>query len=393
MPEDFSQHYALTKALEQEPKIIPCPPLYPEDDEKIYAATMDRLAQPLPTGETSPFSAQTPGSAHSLLTGTIVHLQGLVGHELNLLPDRVWVMLYRMLGIELQNAEYPVVNLYFKRAASALEANIPVAIPAATEVRSNLDDTIAAYTLYPAIIEGSAESVQVPARLNRVGALPNVRVGEFSVLPRLLSHVESVANDGIALNQGRTQETLPEAMVRARDQFKTGMRCVTPRDYYIQAMALGPEKVNVLTNIQPGIAGQFADLVTVVVYPPSISNQVEQGIIGMTLGDARLLVMGAEIIPLDGLIEIRVVNSLTDAEAWNLAAAAIASSVNPPFGLWGDLNFTNTIATALELVNGIFAAPTINLKHSITDVPLADLDIAPWQLLEVQSTIQISISR
>lgn len=407
---DYEQHYDLLDRLQTEPRLIEAGDLYDFDDGAVYAAQMDRLAQPLPNGETSPFSSRSPTSAHAILTSRQVHLQKLIAHQFNLTKDRTWVEMFRMLGVELQPAEYPVINIVFRRSSAAMLNNVPVEIPLNTEVRSRIDPSLAVYTLYTARIEGADETVTVPARLNQLGALPNLRRGEFSDIPRLLSFVESAENDGTIVSTGRPAETLVEAMLRAREGIRSGSlgrstidgtfdpenidfqaRCVTDRDYYYWASRLGAEKVNVLKGIQYGAEGVFRDLVTVAVYPADIRDLIYSLMLPMSLD--RFDVIPAEIIPLDGKIQVRVTPQFADFQVFNLVAGAIASTVNPPYGTWGDRNFPSTLATALEQTNGIYATPLIQLKHAITGQPLSELDIQPWHLLEIQSSLEIEALR
>lgn len=406
----YDQHYELIARLQAEARLIEAGDLYNFDDGAVYAAQMDRLAQPLPNGEESPFSSRSPTSAHAVFTARLVHLQKLLAHQFNLTKDRTWVEFFRMLGVELQPAEYPVINIVFRRSAEAVFNNIPAEIPLNTEVRSRIDPGLAVYTLYTARIEGSSETVTVPARLNQLGALPNLRRGEFSDIPRLLSFVESAENDGTVVSTGRTAETLVEAMLRAREGIRSGSlgrstidgtfdpentafqaRCVTDRDYYYWASQLGAEKVNVVKGMQYGSEGTFRDLVTLVVYPADVRDLIFSLMLPMSLD--RFDVIPAEVIPIDGKIQVRVTPQIADFQVFNLVAGAIAAQVNPPYGTWGDRNFPVTLATALEQAEGIYAIPLIQLKHAETGQPLSELDIKPWNLLEIQNTLEIEALR
>jgi hypothetical protein len=99
---------------------------------------------------------------------------------------------------------------------------------------------------------------------------------------------------------------------------------------------------------------------------------------------------------------------LTDYEVRQLCATAIAPTynpaypatgdntplgVNPPAGIWGDTNFARNLATALENIDGVYAVPEMQLKHSITQEPLENLAIAPWNLIEVQQGITFTVIR
>lgn len=396
MPE-YVEHYALQEAINQDPKIIPAPELYHFDDSQIYASQMDRLAQPLPSGEESPFSSVTPGSGHAMLLAVLSHMQGILGHELNLTPDRTWVQVFRMLGIEIGPPEYPVINIIFYRSPEAIRSQIPVSIPFGTQVISSLDNGLAAFTIYDVEITGDAETIEVPARLNRIGAIPNIRPREFSIIPKLLSFISKAENDGKIISEGRNNETLSEAMLRAREQLKTGQRCVTARDYYFWAkdllrqLGVTNSKVNVVPRVAYGAPGVYNDLVTIVVYPAAAAAAIAQKLTNdFSMGDERIAVIGAEIIAIEGVIEVRALPNLEAGTVRDLCAVAIASKVNPPFGVWGDQQFPISIAKALEQIEGVYAAPKIELVEVNSGVPLAQLDIRPWHLLEIQQSIRIA---
>lgn len=394
----YSQHFDLTTQLNQEPRLISSPDLYNADDQKIYAAILDTLAQPLPTGEESPFSSKSPTTGHAILSSVIAYYQSMLGHEFNLIADRTWIMILRLLGVELSVGAFPVINLVF-------EGTIGATVSAGVEIRSNYNPRLSVYTTAQATLDSTGRAI-VPARLNSLGALPNVRNREFTVMPRSLSQISSVYNDGTVINEGRAPETIAEAVLRAREGIRTGSlgrelnetdseaflgRCVSKSDYYYWAKRFGATKANVLKGIQYGANGVFGDLVTVVVYPETICDIVVARMLPMTLH--RFDVRPAEIIPIDGLIKVRTVPNLNDAQVFNLVATAVATEVNPPYGKWGDTNFGETLSIAMEKVNGIYGTYALELKNAITNEPIDELEIKPWNLLEIRSSIVIQAVR
>lgn len=385
MAETYSGHYDLQDRLTQEPRILPAPPLYNFDDRAVYAAMLDRLAQPLPNGDPSPFSARTPTSAESQLIGTLVHLQSLLGHELNLLPDLAWIQLYRMLGVQMFPAEFPVITVTFTRDSGALTS----IIPAGMEVRSSVDPSLAAIVLEDRVIDAPETTTTIACRLNRTGAIESVRPGEFSLVPQLSTGLAGAYNDGTILVAGRNEETLPEAMLRARLQFQRGMRCVTAIDFYNLAIELGAQQVNVLPGIVPGVAGNYGDLVSVIVWPPNLTTAVDAGMRPQIVAGQRFAAYPAETVPIAGRIEVRGVTTMSNQEARDLAATAIVQQVNPPFGNWGDQRFDKTVSTAIENERGVYAVPVCELVHAETGQPLSEMTIQPWQLLEIQATTEI----
>jgi hypothetical protein len=247
---------------------------------------------------------------------------------------------------------------------------------------------LVAYTVAELEIGGEKTEGVVAARLNQEGRLGiEIPGNEFIYPPPLLSFVGSVTNSRI-LYAGRDRETLPEAMLRARQQLQMGQRCVTGRDYYRTALNLGAEKVNVVPGIQYGDGGYYSDLVTLAVYPGNISTYIESELLTRVMIGTRLDVRSAEIIPIDGTIDVRIVPNLSNDQAFDIAATAIQQNVNPPYGTWGDKEFNATVATALENEpSSIYAVPKIELKHAVSGEALEDIDIQPWHLLEIQGTV------
>lgn len=390
---EYDRHYDLQSVLAQDSALIPSPKLYDYDDEAIYAALIDRLAQNLPDGSPSPFSAQNPGTMTASLVSVMVYLQSLIGHEINLIPDRAWVHLFRMMGIEFLQPEYPVIGLVFARSPQAISLGLDVEVPMGVEVRSSVDLSLSAITLTPAVFTGSSSTITVPARLNRLGVLPQIRPGEFSILPQLLSFIESVSNPGAVSSRGRQYESLPEAMLRARYQMKTQKRCVTARDYYFWAKELGATQVNVIPKLQRGVDGNFNDLITVAIYPQTLASPISPQLQSMSLADIRLSVIPANIIPIDGDVTVRATLDVSDFDLRNRLAVQIMNEINPPNGKWGDLNLPVSLATALEHTQGNFATSKMDLRHAVTHAPLSTMKIYPWDLFEIQQTLSVTIDR
>ncbi len=403
---DYTGFYDLIERLQKQPRIIQAPPLYNFDAQKQFAAFLDRLAQPLEGGVESAFSSRNPLSAEGQLGGELIYQMHLAFHEANLVPDSFWVQWFRVLGIELSPAEYPIINLVFTRSQDAIASRIPVTIPLGTEIRSSVDRSLYAVTMTDYTISVDEISKVIPARLNRLGKISDrIRVGEFTQMPYFLSFIQSVTNDGSVAYVGSDAETLPEAMLRARLEFQRGKRTVSRSDYYQELLDIGCQKVNV---VSPGFMkdrpGRFPELVTVLVHPPEMMQIVEQYLIegqpgsnGKPISAGKLLqVIPSEIIPIDGSLECKIIEGLSNNQAYDIAATAIANNINPPYGKWGDKNLPVSIANALERSQvSIYSVPleSIKLKHAETGVPFESLDVKPWNLFSIQNTLQFTWSR
>jgi hypothetical protein len=394
----YDEHFELMRRLESEANLIEADKLWDYDPSQQLANYVNQLAQPLPSGEPSPFSSMAPGAGHVILASATIAQMQYLAYELNLKPDWEWVQMFRMLGVERQLAEYPVINLVFRRSTDAMRSGLAVDIPYNMEVRSSRDNTLAAYTIKEDRIFGSDEFKVVPARINRLGTLPGLIPGEFSVLPRLLANVSGVANDGTAVSEGRDRETLIDMMIRARNRFRRGNapnltsaqigRVVNKEDYYLAAQEFGSKKTLVLSS-QYGTVGHWTDLVTVAVWPEQQVAVVEEKTRPLAMESQPLEFRAAEIIPIDGKVTVGFVRDLTQQQRFNLVAQTIVDAINPPFGIWGDLEFHKTLASELEKAEGIYSVPKTELKNSFTGQPLSEIEVNPWTLFEVQSSLEV----
>ena len=395
---DYDQWFELAERLQEDPTLIPSPVLYRYDMERLYAAIMDRMAQPLPDGSESPFSSMAPTTAHSILADNLAYYMLPLGRELNLVPDAMLLKWFRILGAQLRVAEYPVINLRFTRHRSAIAAGIAAEVPVGTEIRSRFDPDLVAITRQYLKIDGLDSEGFVEARLNRRGKLNELKIGEFSVMPRSLSGIELVSNDGLIISEGAEAETLVQAVKRIRDGIRTGTsggqpssgRCVTDRDYHYWATQAGATKVNVVRGVQYGTPGYYPDLITVVCYPEAAVAQVKANLLPM--GGDRCDVVPAEVVPIDGTITMGCAPEIGPVEAFNLAAIAIRDAVNPPYGVWADHNFVKTMSTAIEAVDRVYSVPTAVLKRADDNTPLDDVKISPWTLFEVQGSLVVSLA-
>ena len=393
----YNSEYSLQNLFAQQPRLIKTPRLFNLDEPQTYAAMMDRLAQPLPNGESSPFSSRSPATGHGYLIGTFLHLLSMQAHELNLVPDIVWLKLLQFLGTELSPAEYPLINITFSRSDDAIASNIPVTISLRTKVESIYVNGLFAYTTVEKTISGQDKTVDIPCRLSEIGAAPAIRVGEFSRLPRMMSFVAEASNDGTIVNPGRSQETLPEAALRVREELKTGKRCISLSDYVYWAYALGSDlgvtKATAVSAVAYQVYGNFKNLVTVMIHPGENAERLYDLMEPMTVAQRSFDVIPAEIIPVTGVISVKAIESLTNGQIFDLAATAIVNEINPPFGLWGDKDFPDNLSTALEKTQGIYAVKKLELKNVYTDRPLEELEIHPWHLFQIQDTLQINVLR
>jgi hypothetical protein len=405
---DYQEHLNLQRSLSEDGRIIAAPRLFNFSGEEIYAAMMDMMSRPLADGTPSPFTSKAAGTAHSFIASAMTLSVTALGHEVDLMADRSWVNLLRLLGAELSGGSYPVIQLEFERSAEAVAAGIPAVIDVGTLVTDRFDG-VSAYTNYTITIEGTAKTGVVEANLTTLSSFPNWQIGTMRIMPRSIPYVDGVV-DIAMIDGGGDEETLAEAVTKIRSGVRTGNlgryrddalidsgsqpflgRCVTLRDHVLFAKRLGAAKANVVRGIQAGTAGYFGDLTTVIVYPEGVVNAIDRDLRKIAIAGTRLKVIPSEIIPVDGTIIVKALPEFSASQVRTKIATAIVDTVNPPYGNWGDVQFAATLSDAIERIYGIYAVPTMLLKHAGTNAPLSSIDIKPWHLFEIQNTLDIRI--
>ena len=389
----YDQHHELQAYLEQQERLLPSRSLHNFDPKAIYAAMLARMAQPLPDGRESPFSSRNPLSAHGQMMSQFVYLMDLQAHEINLIPDYVWYQVFRMMGAQPGLAEYPLIRLRFQRASQAVGTSRTTTIPMGTKIRSIYNPRLELLTTRPLVIgENDRNEVSglVVARLNVKGKInPDIAIQGFSDYPRHLANVESVTGVEVVY-EGKRAETLVDTMLRVRRQLRTGNRLVSAPDFHDTIMDMGAKQVKVMPNRRYGDPNNtYHDRLTCVVYPGTLAEVINDKVQRRTMADLIVDVKPAEIIPIDGIIEAKIVPGLTDDRARTIAANAIVDYVNPPNAKWGDTDLKTTIASAMERQqNSIYAIASMQLKEAYTDQPLEEMSPQPWQLFEIRDSIE-----
>jgi hypothetical protein len=406
---DYAEHYAVQARLAQEESLIPAVKLFDLDAEALYSSGMELLASTLPSGRESPFSNKASGSNHAWILSATSHMLEVLGHEIDLMPDRAWINFFRLLGVEQLTGGYPMLEMRFTRAAIAVAQNIVVTIPIGTEIRNAFDSTRSAYLTQTLILDGSTLSGTVVARVDTLGEDSNTRIGAYTNVIQKIPYLES-AVDISYISTGLDTSTLAETISTARQGVRTGNlgrltekglidlegdrflgRAVTLRDHIYYAERLGASKANAVKGIAYGANGYYGDLVTVPIYPPGRASSIAIDLAKISDASSRLSVIASEIIPIDGIINIKTAQNFPRQAAIEAISVAIVDTINPPYGTWGDKNFAGSLSTAIERIQGIYAVPNIFLKNASSGVPLEGLDIMPWHLFEVQDTLEINI--
>jgi hypothetical protein len=302
-----------------------------------------------------------------------------------------------------------VVEMRFTRATVAVNQNIPVTIPIGTEIRNSFDPSRSAYLTQSLVLDGSTVSGTVAARVDTLGEDSNTRIGAYNQVVQKIPYLDA-AVDIAYISNGLDTATLSEVIVLARQGIRTGNlgrltekglldlegnrflgRCSTLRDYIYYAERLGATKANAIQGVAYGASGYYGDLITVPIYPPARASSISADLLKISDASARVQIVPAEVIPIDGIINIKIAQNFPRQAAIDAISVAIVDTINPPYGTWGDKDLGGSISTAIERIQGIYAVPNIFLKNANSGVSLEGLTILPWHLFEVQDTLQINV--
>lgn len=390
----YTEYYEILELLEKESNIKESPILYPFDKEEIYNTILERLAQPLPDGSDSPFQDKSPLSAEGILFAQIVFLQELIANEINLIPDAIFYNFYRSLGLLSDNASYSIVQLALTRKETII-GNSSFLVPIGTRFQSRINPEVFLITQEAVLFEQlEGRTKTVPARYSIQGAY-QVRSNEFTLIPNNLPNLESISVESV-LSVGQNNSNLTTLMIRARDFIRRpGDRIVTLRDYQDKCKELGASKVAIFPKLQiRGMDSFYDNLTTVVVYPTGLNQVIKNELETLIPLGSRIEVIPCRLILLEGIIELIVNRNFDQTTAFNVAATALVENINPPNGNWGDTLLETRIRDIIRQ-NGfinqnlvIYDVGKIDLREYNTGIKYSELEITPWTLFEIQSSIQ-----
>jgi hypothetical protein len=397
----YQQSYELARLLNLDPAILPSPSIGDFNGRHLYAAMQDRAAQPY-NGQPSPLSNKSPNTAQARMFEVFAFALELIGEELRVKSDWDWVQHFRLMGLSLSPADYPIINLVFERGIGSRMAGRTLEIPYPIEVRSRFNPNLTAITQTDAILLPDQDRVIIPARLNQIGVIPEIRDHEFTDAPPI-SWIEEVYNEeppGCIVYEGRNAETLAQAMLRLRLSLQMQRRCVTTRDYHQTAIEFGAWSASALRGIRylrhgDTLQGHLADFVTVVVYPTAAVNILKPFYEDRATSGCWD-VLPAHVVPLSGTIKVKAQPHLQPWEIETLVRDKI-NQLNPPTSYfasnpplnWGDKDFATTLASAVDTVAGIISVKDVTLHHAQTQQPLSTLDVDLYWLFKVQDDIKI----
>lgn len=372
MSTNYNYHYEIQEELDTNSSILKSPELYNYDAREIYAAAMNLAAKPLSNGEESPFSSQSPNSTHARLFEVISYLQSLIGYEINLIPDNVWIQLLRLRGVEPKTTRYPILEMEFARYQRDIDNQRDLLIPVGTKVYSKKYPNRYVITTSELLISGNKLSGKVSARFNSKGETPDIIKDEYTI-NRSIANLNYVTNTGVILQQGFSGEDISSLVKRVRDQENRRERIVTQRDLALFASENGADKSLILSNVFVDKFGEIHpnSITTLFVYSKdnqeSIIPRLKFNLEKEALIGYRIIPKFALIVPLTGELSVQMASGSKQLDTFDTVAEIISNSVNPPYGEWGNLKFKQFLISKLE------SDPRIN-KVIIEELKISNLE-------------------
>jgi hypothetical protein len=228
--------------------LIPAPDLDLRDEEQLAAEAISRvtgnldiaridaqiallrsLRQQVQGGLDAPICPEltnaNPSSPHTVLLETQAWLVAQLSRRINVLPVRDQIEFARLFGIELRAATKATTILTFTTNAPA---GVVTTVPTGTEVTSTDNEYVFKTDAELKILSGqlSGEVSATRTISGRTVLLPNTLV----VLPASLAWVTSVTNLP-EISSGSNDETIEQALVRARNYQRRGERLVSAKDF------------------------------------------------------------------------------------------------------------------------------------------------------------------
>lgn len=401
---DSQEHFELMRHLESDRGIAASPKLADWDIHELYAAMMDKLAQPGPDGSPSPFSDRSPLSGHGRLMEAIAFSLDMAGHDLNAVPDYTWVQMFRMLGMERAQAEYPLINITFERAREALDRREPLIVPMGYKIRSSRrvdGKALTATTRKNLVVDGTNKVGTVLCRIDLLGKISgSLPKNTLSLPSSRLPGLKAIRSPSKLVSSGRDRGSLAEMMKVVRDRHRQGpplgRRLVSLPDWHDCLKEFGATKVNIVSDSY-GRTDHWAMGIQAVVYPRSLVGPIQERLRSPRKGDPLLQVgqmydiIPARIVGVTGVVQIRTAHKMKDEEVFNLVARAIRDNINPPHGMWGDREFAKSLASVLERIQGIYAVPRMELfaVEGGDRIPLSEFKPTHDTLFQVKSTLNV----
>jgi uncharacterized phage protein gp47/JayE len=328
-----------------------------------------------------------PSSPHTVLLETLAWAMAQQARRINQLPVRDEIEFHRLFGIEVREATPAVTTLQF--SVGSVPADTDVTLPAGTLV-STADNVYTFDTQEDLVIPFGELTGTVPATRTVAGATL-LSPGVLTVMTDVIAFVTGVTNPD-AVDSGTDDETVEQALARARNYQRRGQRLVSARDLedaILEDILLGAGIVKAFPFV---IDGNFSSLghphaghTTVVVMTPAgnpVSDDVK-AVIRTTMQEA----IGAQFIYLsdpqfsDFTIEASIkIEGLTPQSA---IKAGVESNLRTFYAAKKG-NFGRRILRS-EIIAVIEGTPGVDRIASDTNGPIvqspgADIDLAPYEL-------------
>jgi hypothetical protein len=348
---------------------IPYPQLDARDEEQVVADVIDALPPEL--------SDRNPSSVVVKIVEACGAFYGLLLYKMNQLPQRMWIALLNLVGIEPEPATAAHVELTFTSAEGTVA---PITVLAGTRVRSGFGVSAQEFITSTSVsVPEDGGSATVEATASAVGAAGNIAAGALVYLTQSIAGIASVTNADAAFG-GQDAEALDATLARAPAALRNlGDRFVTLEDgAELAARVEGIERAkllgatylsDVLAIVVGGGAAAVGVLATDLNQTPSagLTAAVEAA---LTMKSPPGLVVRAYQHPVRLIwvssIELALEQGYTLVGIKPAVEATLAGYLDATSWEWGASLYENDLVVLLARVAGVRRVGAIEVKTSDT---------------------------
>lgn len=352
--------------------------------------TLRRLRSMVANGTLAPavcpeLTNANPSSPHTVILEAQAWLEAFIARRINQLPLRDAIEFHRLFKQELRVAAPAATTLRF---SAAPPNGVDVTIPAGTKAGTP-DGGFVFSTLVDLTIPFGQATGDVAAACD----VPGVTVLVPNVLTELITQIAFIsgATNPSAVNSGNDDETVDEALDRARSYQRRGERLVSTRDLeeaILQDALLGVGIVRAFPFVS---AGDFVEgesrvgHTTVVVMTPagdpldSAHKVAINAVLEQVVGNQFVYILDPLFIDFNVEAKVRLKSGSIQSAVLKAIERNLRASYSPSDKNFGRRIVRSEIIAIIEDTDGvdrIDAQPTGPIIAS----PAADVTLMPWEL-------------
>ena len=330
-----------------------------------------------------------PSAPHTVLLEAQSWLVAQLTRRINILPRRDQIEFARLFGIELREASPATAALTFTVAAPS---GVAVTVPAGTKV-TTADERFAFLTDANLIIPAGAVSGTISATCTTAGRT-YLSANTVVLMDSALAYVTDVTNPA-EVNSGANDETIDQALTRARNYQRRGERLVSAQDFE-DAIREDILFNNGIVKAFPFIDnGDWENLrvghTTIVVMTDEgapVSDDIKRAInelLMQAVGNQFIYVLDPTFVNFDVAAQVVIGNLVSPSATIAGIEQNLRNFYAARLGKFGVPALRSEIAAVIE---GSAGVEHINPQgNSILISPLLDVSVSPFQLVKLNNVV------